>query len=131
LTITIQQAVRISKFILMKMLIFVLAALMGCADAGRAGENPSSVAELQANGAFGFPHKDAKAIYDQPLLRFSVWNNSDYLFAQAVLWTDDDASLGKTDDNRKIGDWSELLLDLDGNGKPTPNVRRTWTETTC
>ena len=39
---------------------------------------------------------------------------------QAVLWTDDDGSLGKTQDNREIGDWSKLLLDVDADGKVTP-----------
>lgn len=94
----------------------------------RAGAAPEalSFAELRTNGAFGFPQKDARILYDQPWLRFSVWNNSEYLFAQAVLWTDGDDSLGKTDDNREIGDWSELMLDLNAAGKQTPNVDRNY-----
>src|SRR5262249_45365060 len=63
---------------------------------------------------------------DEPQLRLSVWNNAEYLFAQAVLWTDDDSSLGKTDDNREIGDWSEIMLDLDADGQPTARVDRDY-----
>jgi thiol-disulfide isomerase/thioredoxin len=106
---------------------FLLAVVViGCSRACAPGEAPLSISELHANGVFGFPQKDAKVLYDQPLLRFSVWNNDEYLFGQAVLWTDDDASLGKTEDNREIGDWSEFMLDLDADGKPTPNVDRDY-----
>ena len=59
-------------------------------------------------------------------LRFSIWNNQEYLFAQTVLWNDDDSSPGKTDDNREIGDWSEVMLDLDADGKPTAHVDRDY-----
>ena len=34
-----------------------------------------------------------------------------------VLWRDGDASLGKTADDRDIGDHSKLLLDLDADQK--------------
>lgn len=91
-----------------------------------AAEPAQSYAELRTKGAFGFPQKDAKVLYDQPWLRLSVWNNSEYLFAQAVLWTDGDDSLGETDDNREIGDWSEIMLDLNAAGKQTPNVDRNY-----
>jgi thiol-disulfide isomerase/thioredoxin len=94
--------------------LLLLAVAIGNYRPCAAADSPLSFSELQTNGAFGFPQKDAKVLCDQPLLRFSVWNNSEYLFAQAVLWTDDDASLGKTEDNREIGDTSEvLLLDAD------------------
>lgn len=63
---------------------------------------------------------------DQPALRFSVWNNDAYLFAQAVLWTDDNASVGKTPDNRTIGDWSVLMLTVNPDGKITPHVDRNY-----
>jgi thiol-disulfide isomerase/thioredoxin len=106
--------------------ILLLAVAIGNDGACAAGEPPLSISELRANGAFGFPQKDATVLYDQPLLRFSVWNNGEYLFAQAVLWTDDDASLGKTEDNREIGDCSEIVLDLDAAGKRTPNVDRSY-----
>ncbi len=84
----------------------------------------ASLSELRQKGAFGFPQKDAKVLWNQPALRFSVWNNDQYLFAQAVLWTDGDASLGKTDGNEETGDSSKLMLDLDANGEATPNVDR-------
>jgi RNA polymerase sigma factor (sigma-70 family) len=82
--------------------------------------------DVLRDGAFGFPQKEAKVLCDRPDLRFSVWNNADYLFAQAVLWNDPDASLGKTDDNREIGDNSTLMLDVDGDGKITGNVDRDY-----
>lgn len=92
----------------------------------KAAEPPKTAGELRDSGAFGFPQKESKVFCDQPTLRFSVWNNGDYLFAQAILWTDDDASLGKTADNREIGDWSVLMLDLDADGKSTKDVDRDY-----
>jgi hypothetical protein len=82
--------------------------------------------DVRTQGAFGFPQKEAKVICDRPDLRFSIWSNDEYLFAQAVLWNDDDASLGKTDDNREIGDRSNLLLDLDADQKTTARVDRDY-----
>src|SRR6266852_2857615 len=90
-----------------------------CAGARAATESPSSSAALRGSGAFGFPQEQARVLHDTLDLRFSVWNNEEYLFAQAVLWNDNDSSLGKTEDNREIGDWSEVMLDLDADGKPT------------
>jgi thiol-disulfide isomerase/thioredoxin len=81
---------------------------------------------LREHGAFDFPQKKSKVLCDQPTLRFSIWNNGEYLFAQAILWTDDDPSLGKSPDNREIGDWSALMLDVDADGKSTPNVDRDY-----
>ena len=83
----------------------------------RADEPAGTTADLKADGVFGFPQKQAAVLCDQPNLRLSVWNNDQYLFAQAIMWTDDDGSLGKTDDNREIGDWSVLALDLDTDRK--------------
>lgn len=82
--------------------------------------------DLGRDGAFGFPQKAAKVLCDRADLRFSVWNNDEYLFAQAVLWNDGDDSLGKTEDNREIGDNSSLLLDLDADGKATPKLDRDY-----
>lgn len=91
------------------------------------GNEPKKTADdLKENGAFSFPQKEAKVFCNQPTLRLSVWNNDEYLFVQAILWTDNDASLGKTDDNREIGDWSVLMLDLDADGKSTPHVDRDY-----
>ncbi|HWY31532.1 MAG TPA: TlpA disulfide reductase family protein [Candidatus Acidoferrum sp.] len=109
----------------MKKYFFVLCALF-MAELCLA-EEPSQTADgLRENGAFGFPQKQATVFCDQPTLRFSVWSNHKYLFAQAILWTDDDASLGKTPDNRDIGDWSVLMLDVDADGKPTKDVDRNY-----
>jgi thiol-disulfide isomerase/thioredoxin len=109
----------------MKKYFFILCTLAIVNVCG-ADESLKTVAELRESGAFNFPQKESKVLCDQPTLRFSVWNNDKYLFAQAILWTDDDASLGKTDDNREIGDWSVLMLDVDADGKSTPNVDRDY-----
>ena len=98
-------------------------AVFGLASAE---ETPDPIAALREHGAFSFPQAKSKVLCDQPTLRFSVWNNNEYLFAQAILWTDDDASLSKTADNREIGDWSVLMLDVDADGKSTPNVDRDY-----
>ena len=89
-------------------------------------ESLKTVAELRENGVFCFQQKEAKVFCDQPTLRFSAWNNGEFLFVQAILWTDDDASLGKTPDNREIGGCSVLMLDVDADGKSTPNVDRDY-----
>ena len=82
--------------------------------------------QLASKGAFSFPQSEATILCDYPDLRFSVWNNSEYLFAQAVVWKDADGALGKTEDNREIGDTSSLMLDLDGNGAVTAQKDREY-----
>jgi len=99
---------------------------MGATSLHSADDSLAAPDDLRRDGAFGFPQKQAKILCDQPGLRFSIWNNPEYLFAQAVLWNDDDPALVKTDDNREIGDWSNLLMDLDGDGKATSNVDRNY-----
>lgn len=94
--------------------------------AGDANKSSPTLSELRAKGAFGFPQKDAKVFCDQGDLRLSVWNNAEYLFAQAILWTDGESEVGRTEDNREIGDWSTLMLDLDADGKATPDVDRDY-----
>jgi thiol-disulfide isomerase/thioredoxin len=103
-------------------MLIVLAMVHACA----AVELPKTRAALRENGAFGFPQKAAAVFYDQPTLRFSVWNNDQYLFAQAILWTDDDASLGRDQYNRLTYDWSFLMLNVSPDGKVTPNVDREY-----
>lgn len=110
----------------MKLVQRSLVAAAICVGARAASESPVSLAELRENGVFQFPQGEAKILCDRTDLRFSVWNNQDYLFAQAVLWNDDDSSLGKTEDNREIGDWSVVMLDLDADGKATANVDRNY-----
>ncbi len=113
------------KALISSLLMFVASTFVTTA-ADTTKTSPPSLADLRQNGAFAFPQKDATVLCDRPDLRFSVWNNDGYLFAQAVVWNDDDASLGKTDDNREIGDWSEFMLDVDADGKPTPHVDRDY-----
>ena len=95
-------------------------AAFGAADTST--PSSPSLSELREKGVFEFPQKRARVFCNQPDLRFSVWSNEEFLFVQAVLWADDDASLGKTSDNREIGDWSKLLLDLDADGEVTPQM---------
>jgi thiol-disulfide isomerase/thioredoxin len=109
----------------MKKSFFILCTLTLVNLCG-AEELLKTVAELRENGVFGFPQKEVKVFCDQPTLRFSVWNNDKYLFAQAILWTDDDASLGKDRYNRLTYDWSFLMLNVNPDGKVTPNVDREY-----
>src|SRR5688572_15138128 len=82
--------------------------------------------DLKRDGAFGFPQSNARVLCDNPDLRLSIWNNDEHLFVQAILWKDGDAALGKTEDNREIGDGSTLILDLDGDGKRGAGVDRDY-----
>ncbi|HTS19850.1 MAG TPA: hypothetical protein VMP11_19900 [Verrucomicrobiae bacterium] len=82
--------------------------------------------DLHNTGAFGFPQREALVLRDRPALRFSVWNNDQYLFAQAELWTDNESSVGKDANGDPIGDYSELMLDLNDDGKETPDVDRVY-----
>ena len=85
------------------------------------------VPKLNASGAFGFPQGHANVLCNKPALRFSVWNNDKYLFAQAVLWTDDDSSVGKDANGDPLGDYSKLILDVDDNGEETADLDRVYT----
>ena len=68
-------------------------------------------------GVFGFPQPKARVLRDDSQLRLSVWNNSEYLYLQAVLWTDNDRTLGSNHD------FSSVALDLDGDRMPARNDR--------
>lgn len=85
-----------------------------------------SPAELKRDGAFGFPQASAQVLCDQPDLRVSVCSNKKYLYLQAIAWTDNDDAIGESNDGRKIGDWSDLMLDVDGDQQPTPKVDRNY-----
>jgi hypothetical protein len=85
-----------------------------------------SLDELHRTGAFGFPQKEAWVLCNHPALRVSVWNNDQYLFAQAVLWTDGDASTIKYKNGWEEGDSSDLWLDLNDDGKMTAKVDREY-----
>jgi thiol-disulfide isomerase/thioredoxin len=111
---------------LVAVLLMVVASPFVAGAADTTNTTLPSLSKLREEGAFAFLQKQARVLCDQPDLRFSVWNNAEYLFAQAVVWNDDDSSLGKTEDNREIGDWSELMLDLDAAGKVTPEVDRVY-----
>jgi hypothetical protein len=84
------------------------------------------VRDLANDGAFGFPQPYARILCNRSSLRFSVWNNDKYLFAQAVVWDDDDSSVGKDANGYALGDYSHLMLDLDNDGKETPDVDRMY-----
>jgi len=89
---------------------------------------PASVVAtpLYQNGAFGFPQREAMVLCDRADLRLSVWSNSGFLFAQAVLWTDGDPALGRLPDGREIGDNSVLSLTLGNGPSRTPDVDRDY-----
>ena len=81
---------------------------------------------LRVEGAFGFPQAQATVLCDTPDLRLSVWNDANYLYAQAVLWNDNDPSVGKAADGRPLGDNSVLRVDADADGQATPKVDRDY-----
>ena len=66
------------------------------------------LADLKTNGVCGFPQDQASVLCDNDSLRLSVWNNREYLFVQAILWKVSEHTLGKTEDNRDIGNYSNL-----------------------
>ena len=64
---------------------------------------------------------------DNDSLRLSVWNNREYLFAQAVLWQVLEDALGKTADNREIGNHSNLVIAVGGSeGKRSFGMDRSY-----
>lgn len=82
--------------------------------------------ELRQKGYHGFPQAQSAVLCDTPDLRVSVCCDGQRLFVQAILWNDDDDSVGKSEDGREIGDWSQLVLDLDADQKNTPQVDRSY-----
>lgn len=95
--------------------------------AGVALTASGALADLKSEGAFGFPQGSAKVLCDTGELRLSAVCDGSHLFVQAVLWNDGDSSDGLTDDGRKIGDNSTLVIDADADGKPTREVDRSYT----
>ncbi len=77
-------------------------------------------------GAFGFPQDQAVVLCDRADLRFSVWNNGEVLYLQAVLWNDPDDTPGETPDGRVIGDNAALGLDINADGRRTADVDRIY-----
>ena len=67
-----------------------------------------TLVDLETNGVYGFPQDQASVLCDNDSLRLSVWNNREYLFVQAILWKVSEHTLGKTEDNRDIGNYSNL-----------------------
>jgi thiol-disulfide isomerase/thioredoxin len=107
--------------------LYVMALMPAfCVCLHAAEDLPTAALDLKRDGAFGFPQSNARVLCDNPELRLSVWNNSEHLFVQTILWKDGDAALGKTEDNREIGDGSTLILDLDGDGKRGAGVDRDY-----
>jgi thiol-disulfide isomerase/thioredoxin len=116
-----QPTISIRRFFLLLLATFILPGTLAPAAYLKVSEM-----DLREHGVFGFPQTEAKVLCDNADLRFSVWNNAQFLYAQAVLWKDPDPALGKTDDGRTIGDNSNLMLDVDADGKATANVDRTY-----
>jgi hypothetical protein len=88
------------------------------------GSSTPRLHDLRHDVVFGFPQAQAQVLCDQEDLRLSVWNNADYLYVQAIVWGDDDDSLGRTDEGREIGDTSQLSLDVDSDQDYTPRIDR-------
>ena len=84
-----------------------------------------ALADLETNGVCGFPQDQASVLCDNDSLRLSVWNNRKYLFVQAILWKVSEHTLGKTEDNRDIGNSSELVIAAT-NGKRSFGLDRSY-----
>ena len=84
-----------------------------------------ALADLKTNWVCGFPQDQASVLCDNDSLRLSVWNNSEYLFVQAILWKVSEHTLGKTEDNRDIGDKSNLVI-ATTNGKRSFGLDRRY-----
>ena len=88
---------------------------------------PFTLADLETSGVWGFPQDNASVLCDNDSLRLSVWNNREYLFAQAVLWQVSEDALGKTADNREIGNHSNLVIAVGGlEGKRSFGMDRSY-----
>ncbi|TCO94643.1 hypothetical protein EV701_102110 [Chthoniobacter flavus] len=105
---------------------FSLRADNAPAPTGHIAEVQLAEAELSKNGVFGFPQEQAQILCDTPELRLSMWNNSEYLYAQAIFWNDNDAELGQLRDGRVTGDRANLVLDLDADEQLTKDVDRIY-----
>src|SRR4051812_8791017 len=81
---------------------------------------------LREQGAFGMPQKEATVLCDTPELKVSVCNSVEYLMVQAIVWKDNDNAEGTSGEDRKIGDYSVLLLDVDADGKETPQIDKQY-----
>ena len=86
---------------------------------------PFALADLETNGVCGFPQDQASVLCDNDSLRLSVWNNREYLFVQAILWKVSEHTLGKTEDNRDIGNKSALVIAAT-NGKRSFGLDRSY-----
>lgn len=82
--------------------------------------------DLKTGGLYGFPQARAVVLCDTPDLRFSAYNDDHYLYLQAVLWNDGEAGEADTADGRKIGDWCDVQIDADADGKATGQVDRDY-----
>ncbi|HVC98203.1 MAG TPA: family 16 glycoside hydrolase [Pirellulales bacterium] len=80
------------------------------------------VAELKAKGAFGFPQARAQVLCDVGKFRLSIWNNREYLFAQAIAWDYADDKQGVN----ALSDYSNLTLIAAPNLSMTANVDRMY-----
>ena len=116
----------VRREVVMQLSNFVLAGLIVAASgvAVLAAEAPEV---LRREGAFNFPQPQAQVLCDEPELRVSTWNDNSHLYVQAILWSDGDDALGESADGRPIGDWAVLCLDVDADGKATPQKDRDYT----
>ena len=103
----------------------MMAAVLVPYVASRANDLPS-ILDLQTNGAFGFPQKEAKVIFEDKQLRVSVTNSPKYLFIQVIVWNDGDSSSGQARDGTEVGDFSALMVHLGSGNLPSSMVDRVY-----
>src|SRR5712691_10475907 len=104
----------------------LILLLVVTANAQSRGEDSPSVSNLKANGAFGFPQQEAMVMFSDKELRVSVTYNSNYLFIQAIVWNDEDSSIGKDSKGSDIGDYSALMFHLGSCDTHSPKVDKIY-----
>lgn len=90
------------------------------------GQNPLTILQLKTNGASGFPQSIAKVVIDDQHLRVSIFNDSNYLAVQTIIWKDNDNQLGKNSVGQISGDYSTLLVSTENGNKRKPDVDRSY-----
>jgi len=108
------------------LLVAAATVVMAITTASSDDASTSKPIDLRTAGAFGFDQSRALLLCDTPELRVSALSDGESLFVQAVVWGDDDAELGQTEDGRPIGDNATLKIAVAESGELTPERDRSY-----
>jgi hypothetical protein len=84
----------------------------------RAGAAANAAPAVMHDGAFAFPQSQSKDLWNEPGLRVSVWNDSQFVYVQALVRLDDDVASGRSAAGTDI-DAAYLVLDVDSDNRFT------------